>query len=422
MYVLILLRLATLRRSRVLMIPSVLIADQTCRTPQYDRRLGEAVQAAGFGVDMWAAGCYTDELYNSNLPVTGPIDIAAHLPGVGEQLKKRLKAGEYLANLVALWWHLNRHPQEVLHVQWLPLLDVMSLELSVVRRIQRRGTRVVYTVHDVLPLDAEGHAVESSRRRFTSLYQQVDGLICHTNTSRERLIDEFGIEPSKVWHIPHGPLDPLENASASTGEEAVSGHRIAGIPKQVPAVVLFGVLRPYKGYEFLLNAWPQVIESVEEARLVIAGRADREVRQQIDTLAEETGVPDSISRIYRYLEDQELKAIIQSADVLVYPYRNITQSGALFTGMGAGKAIVATRVGGLSETLQDRITGSLVDYGDRAGLASALVDLLNDPGRRRSYGENVYRDLQTRLSWEQIAEKTIECYRATAQRSANVPS
>lgn len=393
----------------------ICMVDLTCRTPQYDRCLAEALDTIGCSIEMWAAGCYSDDLYSSELEAkAGCMDVMAHLPNVSERFTKWLKAGEYVANFLVLWRHLIRNTPHVVHFQWLPLLDVTKAELFVVKRIQQRGIRVVYTAHDLLPLNAFGDAPSKQRRRYSTLYQQVDALICHTQSSKTRLIKEFDVSESKIWHIPHGPLSPVQSSASC---EEVDIEELVPEAAERPTVVLFGVLRPYKGYEFLLETWPKVVDELEEAHLVIVGRADSEAQSEIESLVERERIGTSVTRIYRYVSDSELMAIINAADILVYPYRDITQSGALFTGMGEGKAIVATDVGGLGETLRDGDTGRLVDYGDHDQLASALVDLLRNPERRAELGRAARRDVNTRLSWEEIATQTVDCYRKSVTDS-----
>jgi glycosyltransferase involved in cell wall biosynthesis len=391
------------------------MVDLTCRTPQYDRRLIEALHQAGEGPEMWAAGCHSDALYGSSVDVTpGALDVATRLPCASERITKGLKAAEYLVNLVILLWRMMRDPVDLVHFQWLPLLEVTTAELKTVDLIQKQGIPVVYTVHNVLPHDSGGG--ETERRRFEQVYQSVDALICHTKTSRRRLVKEFGIAPSKIWHIPHGPLQPIRDPS----EKSTSVGDVIDVDPASPLVVLFGILRPYKGYDFLLRAWPLVKQRVDAAQLAIVGRATGSVQQTIESLVADLGVDDSVSRLYRYVSEDELHSVIQAADVLVYPYRDITQSGALFTGMGAGKAIVATNVGGFRETLRDEETGRIVEFGNQDELATALASLLTDPSRRAEMGKAVRRDLQTRFSWEEIARQTRECYRSTLANSPRV--
>ncbi|WP_263834166.1 glycosyltransferase family 4 protein [Salinibacter sp.] len=387
------------------------MVDLTCRTPQYDRRLVEALCSIGCPVEMWAAGCYGDDLYASEINVEpGCMDIMAHFSSGSERLTKWLKAGEYLLNITAFWRRVLRDAPAIIHFQWLPLLDASKAELFVVKRIQQRGIKVVYTVHDLLPLTEVGDSISEQRQRYSTLYQQVDALICHTQESKTRLVEEFGVNESKIWHIPHGPLTPVQS---STSSDVVNVEELVPEETDGPTVVLFGVLRPYKGYDYLLETWPKVIDELDEARLIIVGRADNNVQSEIESLVEEGGIGASVNRIYRYVSDPELMAIIDAADVLVYPYRDITQSGALFTGMGEGKAIVATDEGGLGETLRDGETARLVEYGNSNQLADALVGLLRHPEKRAELGRTARRDLNTRLSWEEIAQKTIECYQST---------
>ena len=397
---------------------AVVMVDLTCRTPQYDRCLVSGLRETGCTVDLWAAGCYSNTLYDADFSLTaGCMDVMAHLPGISERMAKRLKAAEYGVNLLALWWHVQRNPVDLIHFQWLPLMDVTTVELDLLRRLQRRGTRIVYTVHDLLPLDAQNNEAAAVRDRFRAVYQCVDALICHTNHSRERLIGEFGIDESKIWHIPHGPLAPLDfsTAPAESIQDVVPG--VTAKATTPPTVLLFGVLRPYKGYDFLLDAWPAVRAAMPSARLLIVGRADEAVQSEIESQIAAHDIGASVERVYRYVSDAELHAVLDAATVLVYPYRNITQSGALFTGMNLGKPIVATDVGGLGETIRDGKTGLLVPFGDTQQLADALIDLIRDADYRDDLGTAVQEELATRLSWTQIAKKTQACYRAVRERT-----
>ena len=391
------------------------MVDLTCRTPQYDRCLVEGLHEAGCAVSLWAAGCYSDTLRQADFAVeSGCVDVVTQIPGISEQTAKRLKAVEYGVNLAALWWHIWRNKVDLVHFQWLPLMDLTAAEVTMIRQIKKQGTRVVYTVHDLLPLDATGRAAQAARERFEALYNTVDALICHTDHSRTRLIDEFGVRASKVWKVPHGPLAPGDLSAGEEASEPEGQPKAATVAGMDAArtVLLFGVMRPYKGYDFLLSAWPAVLDAVPDAQLAIVGRADEDVRNDIECQVAAQGIDDSVSRVYRYLSDAELHATIDAATVLVYPYRNITQSGALFTGMSLGKPIVATRVGGLGETIRDGDTGLLVPFGDDEELSDALVELLQNQQRRTDLEKAVRKEVTTRLSWTEIARKTQACYRA----------
>jgi len=387
------------------MHPSVIVADLTCRTPQYDRYLCEGLLNAGLSVELWAAGCYADTL--DDIPVrvqTGCTDYRLPPDFAGSVLAKGVKAAQYALNAQALARRIRQNRFDVVHFQWLPLLDVTSLELSWMRRIQQRGTPVVYTVHDLLPFDGDNS--EDREQRFGNVYRQADALICHTAKSKERLIRDFSVPEARVWHIPHGPLNPLN----SLKKPEVPVDHVVDVDSNVPMVLFFGVIRPNKGIHFLLEAWSEVISRVPDAQLAVVGSADSKTERAIRQKIESLGMSDRVACTFRYVSEHELSAVIYGADVLVYPYRSITQSGALFTGMGAAKAIVATDVGGLGETLEDGCTGCLVSYGDHTGLANSICGLLQDQNRRLRLGRNAKQYLSRTPSWTEIAAKTRQVY------------
>lgn len=387
------------------MSPSVIVADLTCRTPQYDRYLCEGLLNAGLSVELWASGCYADTLEDTSVRVqTGCTDYRLPPDFAGSVLAKGVKAAQYALNSQALARRIRHDRFDVVHFQWLPLLDVTSLELSWMRRIQQRGIPVVYTVHDLLPFD--GDYSEDREQRFGEVYRQADALICHTAKSKDRLMQDFSVPETRVWHIPHGPLNPLK----SLKKPEVPIDHVVDVDNDVPMVLFFGVIRPNKGIHFLLKAWSEVISRVPDAQLAVVGSADSKTERAIRQKIESLGMNDRVACTFRYVTEQELSTVIHVADVVVYPYQRITQSGALFTGMAAAKAIVATNVGGLGETLEDNHTGCLVSYGDHAELAASITGLLQDEERRERLGRNAKHYLSRALSWTEIAEKTRQVY------------
>jgi len=381
---------------------NVLVLDLTSRTPPYDRALCEALLDYGHNVELWASGCHADDFEGMDVPRRhGLIDLAAHISSLTARATKQAKAVEYLINLLSLTVNLWRTRPDILHIQWLPLLEVFPfIELSFVRLCQRWGIQVVYTVHDVLPLDGG----KEHYGTFCRVYHTADRLICHTKTARQRLIDEFGVDPSSTWLIPHGPL--LQGAADYSRDEA---RLLQSLPSERPIVLLFGVLRPYKGVDILIDAWEQVEQAIPEAFLIIAGGGQEDYLEKIEEHIDTADTSNIRTRL-RYLPENELIQLIASADLLVYPYRRITQSGALLAGMSAGQAIVATQVGGLKETLHDGKTARLVEPNDSKELANAIIRLLRNPDERGQLGTAAKTVIDQKYSWEAIAQKTTQCY------------
>jgi glycosyltransferase involved in cell wall biosynthesis len=123
------------------------------------------------------------------------------------------------------------------------------------------------------------------------------------------------------------------------------------------------------------------------------------------------GIEHSVEADFRFLPEDELRTYIAAADVVTYPYRNITQSGALFAGMNAGKAVLVTDVGGLSEVIDDGRNGFVVEYGDTEMFVDRLETLFRDATLRRRFEKAAQRSIDKNYSWDAIAQKTIDCYR-----------
>ena len=106
-----------------------------------------------------------------------------------------------------------------------------------------------------------------------------------------------------------------------------------------PVVLDFGLIRPYKGLEVLLDAW----SGIDGAELWIVGRP----RYDIDAL--KAAAPRSVRFVTRFVSDRELAAVFRRADLVVLPYRESEQSAVLTTALAFGKPILATDVGGFAE-------------------------------------------------------------------------
>jgi glycosyltransferase involved in cell wall biosynthesis len=256
------------------------------------------------------------------------------------------------------------------------------------------------TVHDLLPHDTG----EVYRKTFDQLYRMVDGIICHSDHVKMRLGSEFSVPEEKVAVIPHGPFfydlpsTGLKNTLQSFGVE----------PGKV-LVLWQGIIFPYKGIDLLLSAWKQVEAQSEGACLVIAGTGAPDFLDQIRGQVKELGLK-RVKLHFRFISTEELVALYRAADVVVYPYRAITTSGALATGLALGKAIIASDLPVFRELLNDRENALLVDPQNSNELACALIKLIQDSSLREHLAEKVREMNFGDQTWSHIADKTLQAY------------
>src|ERR687891_242335 len=147
----------------------------------------------------------------------------------------------------------------------------------------------------------------------------------------------------RVHVIPHGAFDHLTRQP----DERTLPPELAAV--EGPVVLCFGVVRPYKGVDVLVNAF----RSVEGAELWVVGRP---LGVSLDSL----GAPPHVRFVPRYVSDAELPAFFRRADLLVLPHRTVDVSGVLAAGLAFGKPMVLSDVGGFRELVEEHGAGRLV--------------------------------------------------------------
>jgi glycosyltransferase involved in cell wall biosynthesis len=388
--------------------PTVFMMDLWATVPYYTAYLSRALLAKSVNVTVGSISYYLDpECFSSRGIKLDPglMDVVGRfqLPRLPRRVLKLL---ESLLNLAALSVRFVISPPDIVHVQFLPMLTQrLPFDLWFVRLCQRRGSKVVLTVHDLLPHNTG----QSHKRIFHDLYQMVDRIICHSDTIRERLAEEFAVPVEKVSVIAHGPFFydlPV------TPEQILQSFALD--PRKL-LVLWQGIISPYKGIDLLLQAWQQVEAATEQPHLLIAGTGSpqllEQIREQIRRL--------NLQRVQlhpRFISAEELVALYRAADIVVYPYRAITTSGALATGLALCKTIVASDLPVFRELLTDKENALLVDPQDSLALANALTELSKDARLRAQLAENVRSMNFGEESWLSIAAKTIECYKFVQRR------
>ncbi len=361
----------------------VQIVDPPAYTPPYDRSLCAALARGGADVELVtsrfdhgpvppAEGYRVTELFRRR---------SAIRPGAASGL---LKGGEHLAGMV----RHRRGPRsaDVVHYQWLPLPALDGRLLAPVR------PRVM-TAHGVLREEAFERRLA---RGLRALLERMDAVVALTEHGARRL-RESGIEPERVRTIPHGAFDYLTRLP----NEVPLPDELAAV--EGPVILCFGLVRPYKGVDVLLDAFREL----EGAELWVVGRP---LGIDLDALrAQAERARGRVRFVPRFVADFELPAYFRRADLVVLPYRDAEQSGVLFAALAFGKAIVMSDVGGLAEVAAHG-AGRPVPPGDPQALAAELERLLTDPEERARLAAAAAAAAAGPYSWDLVARETLALY------------
>ncbi|MGO9322408.1 MAG: glycosyltransferase family 4 protein [Solirubrobacteraceae bacterium] len=353
------------------------VVDPSAYTPPYDHALCRALGTAGADVEL-----YTSHFAHG--PVAAPdgyarrelfYRLAARVPD--PRARRAVKLAEHVPDM--LRYRRAARAADVVHFQW---LSVQHLD----GRLLPAGRPLVLTAHDILPREARPGQRAAQQR----LYDRFDAVVVHSEHGRQRLTGELGVDPERVHVIPHGVFEHL-------AAEATRAPAPFETDKSV--VLCFGLMRPYKGIELLLEAW----RGIEDAELWIAGAP------RMDISALQASAPPGVRFVARFIGDGELPAYFRRADLVVLPYREIDQSGVLFTALAFGKPLLLSDVGGFPEIAA---TGAARTFpaGDAGALHIALRKLLDDEGVRAELAARARELAHGEYSWAAVARRTILLY------------
>jgi glycosyltransferase involved in cell wall biosynthesis len=362
----------------------VQIVDPSAFTPPYDHALASALGRAGAEVELiTSAFAYADAPAPDGYAVR-ELFYRHAFGAAGSRVRRAAKLAEHLPD--KLRYRRVAQGADVVHFQWLDLQWLDGLLLP--------SRPVVLTAHDLLPREPRPGQARAQRR----LYDRVDALIAHSEYGRGQLISELGIDPGKIHVIHHGAFEHLTRMPSERPLPADMAR------VEDPVVLFFGLLRPYKGVDVLLEAWG----GVDGAELWIVGKS----RMPLESLRSQAG--ERVRFVPRFISDAELPAYFRRADLVVLPYsrtERFDQSGVLATALAFGKAIVLTDVGSFGE-VGAAGAARVVQPDDPEALRGAINELLSDPAARGQLERAAVAAAAGRYSWDDAARRALQLYQA----------
>lgn len=298
---------------------------------------------------------------------------------------------------------------KIFHVLWNNKFEMLDrVFLMLYYRLLRK--KLVLTVHNVNTKKRDSNDSVLNRVTLKIQYRLMDHLFVHTESMKRELIEEYRVCPSTITVIPFG----INNAVPVTNLTSDAARQQLGVGKAERLILFFGNIAPYKGIEYLIDAFQKVLSSKDNYRLVIAGNIKdcnaywSAIQKAIDREVKERRILLSI----RYIPDDETEVYFKAADLLVLPYRYIYQSGVLFLGYSFGLPVVATDVGTLREDIIEGETGFICKPDDPIQLAKTIQlyfssNLYNDLCSRREKIKDYARE---RYSWEVVSQQTERVY------------
>jgi glycosyltransferase involved in cell wall biosynthesis len=256
---------------------------------------------------------------------------------------------------------------------------------SMIQKALRDIPSVVF-VHDPRPHpDLSGWFYE---RLENASIRRATRCVILSETLRSFLVDR-GVSLDRIDVVPLGPFIFPPSSSFTRDQDPL------------PTLLFFGRIVPYKGLDLLLRSFMEVRKSFP-CRLLIAG--DGNITPYKDVLEE----LQDVTLVNRWIAETEIADFFARSDLVVLPYTSASQSGVIPIAAVFGLPVIATTVGGLSEQIEDGVSGWLVPPGDVHRLADAVREVLSNPQMARKRGQALKERYEKNFGWEQGASQLVK--------------
>lgn len=325
--------------------------------------------------------------------------------------RKITRVSTYYAKL--LLYAATAKPR-IFHILWNNKFQTVDRTLLMLY-YKLMGKRIVFTAHNVNAARRDSKDTVLNRLTLRIQYLLADHIFVHNEKMKSELVRDFAIGPSKVSVIPLG----INNSAPRTSLTPVEAKQRLGLRAGERSILFFGLIKPYKGLEYLTAAFQQIVSRSSNYRLIIAGSTgefEDYWKQILESLRPDIGAGRVLAKP-EFISEGETEVYFKAADVLVLPYRQIYESGVLFLGYSFGLPVLASSVGSLADEVVESKTGYLFRPEDSVDLAQAIEryfasDLYANLNARR---DEIQEYAATRHSWDTVAQVTMGVYARMVQ-------
>ena len=368
--------------------------------------LTEAFTSAGVSFDVIGSDDLSlPELLNN--PRINFLNLRGDQSSEANLIRKVPRVLAYYFRLIG--YAANAQPR-IFHILWNNKFELFDRTL-LIRYYKLLGKKVVLTAHNVNARKRDKNDSWLNRFSLQIQYRLVNHILVHTNRMKAELVADFGINQEKVTVIPFG----INNTVPNTELTVTEAKRSLGISDDDKTLLCYGQIAPYKGLEYLVAAFAELLKRDKTYRLIIAGKPKwNEIYWKgIEQLINEFGVRDRVITRIEHVSDEETELYFKAANVLVLPYTRIFQSGVIFLGYSFGLPVIAANVGSLPDEIVEGKTGFVFKPKDSSDLRQRI---------EHYFGSDLYKDLENqrinikqyaneKYSWSKVAEITTRVYR-----------
>lgn len=247
------------------------------------------------------------------------------------------------------------------------------------------------------------------RRKISRVISETDQLVVVCDDMRKE-IEKLAHPKNDIKVVYNGVDFTLFNPQACAAERKENLKKELEIPEDA-VVVLFvsSSISKLKGVVDALKAFSKLVAEFSEVYMVMIG--DESEKEVVENIIETESVGKHI-RIVGRVEHKDLPAYYAIGDILIYPSYVEGIPNTLYEGMACGKAVVATKVGGMPELVINMQTGLLIDKGNVEALYRSIKKLILDKNLRKKLADNAGKFISENFGWEKNARQLVSVYQS----------
>ncbi len=282
-----------------------------------------------------------------------------------------------------------------IHFQW-PISE--KFDKYLIKILNKLNKNTVFTVHNVFSHEDN---LKENKEHYSNIYNKI---IVHNDFSKKLLENTLNMNSNKIAVIPHGNYLFINNLCKELSKEEACNE--LSIPKNNFYALFFGYIRDYKGLFDLLES---VKDLPDDFKIIIAGSTSD--FSKYDQYIQENNLENKIYKFIKYIDLCDFGKYFYAADICVFPYKNIYQSGALQMAFAFKKACIVSNIEGFTDIAFDNENCIVYNRETQNDLKDKMCYCYNNRDFLKKIGENAYNFSKEKLDWKIIADKTKELYK-----------
>ncbi len=286
---------------------------------------------------------------------------------------------------------IKKSNTDTLIITWVtPVQAPIYIVICMAMRIISKKTEVVYLCHNALPHERKFYDVVLTKGAFYF----GDKFITHSQQDYDAIMSMT--KSKKVVHA-FLPIFDFFNTDELPDVTKVTSN--LKLKKNV--ILFFGYVRPYKGLIHLVRAMQEIVKESPNTTLLIVGEFWSHDKADYVKEINDLGLKNNVVIVDGYVPNEEVASYFYASDVVVCPYISGTQSGIIQMAYALDKPVIATKVGGLMEAVQDNVSGILIEPSSETEIVQAVARFYDDQSKYS------VANVKNTFSWDRYIRTTI---------------